>query len=192
MIQLTKTKNDAEQFDLIYVREMFGSIPDWDAFLRQCWASLRPGGYIEVVEHSVTPIWDDDTSLGPIYALWEQTMAQVEQVSGRSFSIWRESTQVLEGSGFQDITKRSYKWPISGWNTDPRLRELGRLNQLRLLQAIEDIFLRHLTSTMAWPYDAVQNFIERIRSTIRDEQRHLYQPVTVVYGRKPCPSSEIL
>ncbi|EAA60186.1 hypothetical protein AN5091.2 [Aspergillus nidulans FGSC A4] len=105
---------DTEQFDLIYVREMFGSIPDWDAFLRQCWASLRPGGYIEVVEHSITPIWDADTSLGPIYALWEQTMAQVEQVSGRSFSIWRESAQVLEGSGFQDITKRSYKWPISG------------------------------------------------------------------------------
>jgi trans-aconitate methyltransferase len=104
---------DSEQFDLIYVREMFGSLPDWEAFLQQCWASLRPGGYIEVVEHSVTPTWDNDTSLGPIYASLEQTIAQVEQVSGRSFSIWRESAQLLEGSGFQDITKRSYKWPIS-------------------------------------------------------------------------------
>jgi trans-aconitate methyltransferase len=104
---------DSEQFDLIYVREMFGSIPDWDAFFWQCLASLRPGGYIEVVEHSVTPTWDNDTSLGSIYALWEQTITQLKQVSGRSFSIWHESAQLLEGSGFYDITKRSYKWPIS-------------------------------------------------------------------------------
>jgi trans-aconitate methyltransferase len=81
----------SEQFDLIYVREMLGSIPDWDVFFRHCWTSLRPGGYIEVVEHSVTPTWDDDTSLGSIYALWEQTITQVEQVSGRSFLIWHES-----------------------------------------------------------------------------------------------------
>jgi SAM-dependent methyltransferase len=52
---------DSEQFDLIYIREMFGSIPDWDMFFRQCWNSLRPGGYVEVVEHSVTPILDDGT-----------------------------------------------------------------------------------------------------------------------------------
>jgi hypothetical protein len=58
---------------------------------------------IEVVEHSVTPTWDDDTSLGPIYVSWKQTIAQVEQVSGRSFSLWRESAQLLEGSGLQDI-----------------------------------------------------------------------------------------
>jgi trans-aconitate methyltransferase len=106
---------DSEQFDLIYIREMFGSVPDWDMFFRQCWNSLRPGGYVEVVEHSVTPFLDDTTLSCPHYALWERTIALAEQASGKSFSIWRESAQLLERSGFRDIAKITYKWPISGY-----------------------------------------------------------------------------
>jgi hypothetical protein len=87
---------DSEQFDLIYIREMFGSIPDRDMFFRQCWNSLRPGGYVEVIEHSVTPILDDATLSCPRYALWDRTIAQTEQASGKRFSIWRESAQLLE------------------------------------------------------------------------------------------------
>jgi hypothetical protein len=101
---------------------MFGSIPDWDMFLRECWDFLRPGGYIEIVEHSVTPVSDDDGGLGQPYRLWEQTIAEAEQRSGRSFSIWCESAQLLESCGFQDVVRMTYRWPINryvyGYNVD--------------------------------------------------------------------------
>jgi hypothetical protein len=55
------------------------------------WNSLRPGGYVEVVEHSVTPIFDDATIFCPYYALWERTSAQAEQAADNRFSIQRIS-----------------------------------------------------------------------------------------------------
>jgi hypothetical protein len=55
------------------------------------WNSLRLGGDVEVVEHSVTPIFDDATIFCPYYALWERTSAQAEQAPDNRFSIERES-----------------------------------------------------------------------------------------------------
>lgn len=105
----------ANQFDFIHVREMFGSIPDWDEFFRQCWRSLKPGGYIEVVEHSVEPVSDDDT-VGPnhFYVEWGKTVVESGKVSGKTFTIWRESADRLRRLGFEDVVEHIYKWPMNG------------------------------------------------------------------------------
>ena len=41
--------------DFVHVREMFGCIPDWDAFSQEALRCIRPGGFIEIVEHSTWP-----------------------------------------------------------------------------------------------------------------------------------------
>lgn len=132
------------QFDFIHVRELFGCIPDWDEFFRQCWRCLKPGGYIEVVEHSVQPRSDDGT-VGPdhFYNLWGQTVVESGTRFGKSFTIWEESAWRLEQAGFVDVVEKTYKWPMNGylclcldilgillipysWSTDPKMHELVR------------------------------------------------------------------
>lgn len=105
----------ANHFDFIHVREMFGSIPDWDAFFAQCWHSLKPGGYLEVVEHSVEPISDDNT-VGPdhFYTFWGRTVVESGQYFGKSFTIWRESADLLRRAGFDNVVESLYKWPVNG------------------------------------------------------------------------------
>ncbi|KAL4780134.1 S-adenosyl-L-methionine-dependent methyltransferase [Aspergillus varians] len=180
----------SNRFDLIHVREMFGSIPDWDTFFRQCWECLRPGGYVEVVEHSVEPI-SEDGGLGSnhIYPLWGESIALAGQASGKSFSIWRDSAQRLKDTGFQDVVRLNYRWPTNGSGTDARLCELGRQNQIRLHHEAEDISLRLLTSTLKWPYKLAQDFIAQMRFVLKHDETHAYVPVTVVYGRKPDRTS---
>jgi len=39
-------------FDFVHVREMFGSIGDWEAFAQEALHCIKPNGYIEIVEHS--------------------------------------------------------------------------------------------------------------------------------------------
>ena len=104
----------SDQFEFIHVRELYGSIPDWDEFFRQCWRCLKPGGYIEVTEHSAQPISDDGT-VGPdhFYRLWGQMVADAGNRSGKSFAIWEESATRLKRSGFIDIVERHYKWPVN-------------------------------------------------------------------------------
>lgn len=43
-------------FDFVHVREMFGSIADWDSFAREALRCTKPGGYFEIVEHSASAV----------------------------------------------------------------------------------------------------------------------------------------
>lgn len=191
------------QFDFIHVRELFGCIPDWDEFFRNCLHCLKPGGYIEVVEHSVQPVADDDT-MGPdhFYHEWGQVVVESGERFGKTFRIWEESASRLKRTGFVDVVETGYKWPMNGlvsspclpmfevanlhrWSADPKLHELGRWNQFRLHGGVEGFMLRLLTSTLGWSYESAQMHLAQMRASLRDYRTHAYLPGTVVYAQKP-------
>ncbi|KAK2808344.1 hypothetical protein FQN50_004729 [Emmonsiellopsis sp. PD_5] len=180
-----------DHFDFIHIREMFGSIPDWDLFFKNCLSSLKPGGYLEIVEHSVQAISDDGT-VGPdhFFSIWGKTVIESGQRFGKSFSIWEESAERMKKAGFEDVVEKVYKWPMNQWSTDPKLHKLGRWNQLRLHDGIEGFMLRLLTTALKWPYEEAQIFLARMRAALKDSETHAYLPVTVVYGRKPLETRE--
>jgi SAM-dependent methyltransferase len=134
-------------FDFVHVRELFGSIPDWDRFFQQSLEALKPGGYLEILEHSVVPESDDGT-VGPdsFYTIWGQTVIDLGARRGKSFSIWKESKERMERAGFVDLVEEQFIWPMNGWSKDPKLRELGRWNQLRVYDGIEGFMIRILTN----------------------------------------------
>lgn len=132
-------------FDFIHVREMFGSIPDWDYFLSQCMRCTKPGGWVEIVEHSVAPVADPPLPEDHFYRLWGKVVLEMGQKFGRSFSIWQEAKDRMLKAGFTEVTEVTYRWPMNGWSKDPRMREIGRWNQVRLHEGIEGMMLRLLT-----------------------------------------------
>ncbi|KAK2871771.1 hypothetical protein FQN49_002853 [Arthroderma sp. PD_2] len=205
-------------FDFIHVREMFGCIPDWDEFFQQCFQCMKPGAYIEIVEHSVEPTSDDGT-VGPkhFYTLWGKTVVEAGAAFGKSFTIWKESKERLKRAGFVDVVEVEYKWPMNGfvcfllpqgpgclsyqnrdsvangwkfrWSRDPKLRELGRWNQVRLHGGVEGYMLRLLTVSLQWPYEEAQVFLAQMRAALRDYKTNAYLPGTIVYARKPTDES---
>lgn len=46
--------------------------------------------------------------------------------------------------------------------------------------------LRLLTSTLQWPYEKAQNFLDQMRTNLHDYRTHAYLPVTVCYAQKPA------
>lgn len=133
-------------FDFIHVRELFGCIPDWDFFFEQAYTHTKPGGWIEIVEHSVEPI-SDDGSVGPdhFYALWGKTFIELGEKWGKPFTIWKESKEKMEKAGFVDVVEITYKWPMNGWPEDRKMKNIGRWNQLRLNEGVEGFTMRLLT-----------------------------------------------
>ncbi|KAL4919272.1 S-adenosyl-L-methionine-dependent methyltransferase [Aspergillus aurantiobrunneus] len=175
-----------DQFDYIHIRELFGCIPDWDEFFRNCWHCLKPGGYIEVVEHSVQPVADDETMPADhFYHEWGRIVVESGERFGKTFRIWEESAPRLKRAGFVDVTETAFKWPMNGWSLDPKLHELGRWNQIRLHGGVEGFMLRLLTSTLGWSYESAQVHLAQMRAALRDYRTHAYLPGTVVYARKP-------
>lgn len=147
-------------FDFIHARELFGCVRDWDTLLAEAFKHMKPGGYIEILEHSVVPISDDDTvNERSFFTLWGKTVVELGEKSGKTFEIWKESKARLEYAGFEDVVETRYKWPMNGWPSPKhrthcndgnkswqKLRELGYWNQLRLHDGIESYMIRLLTS----------------------------------------------
>lgn len=146
-------------FDFIHIRELFGCATDWDDFFAEAFTHTKPGGYVEIMEHSVCPISDDDTvDEDSFFTLWGKTVIEMGERFGKSFTICQESKERMEKAGFEDVVETRYKWPVNGWPSQEhrthgndgdmhwkRLRELGVWNQLRLLDGIEGFMIRLLT-----------------------------------------------
>ncbi|RFU32225.1 hypothetical protein B7463_g4139, partial [Scytalidium lignicola] len=189
----------ASHFDFIHIRELFGCVRDWDVFFAQCYKHTKPGGYVEILEHSVWPRADDDT-LKPdsFYNYWGQTVMEVSEKFGKSFTIWEEAKARMEKAGFVNVEEIRYKWPMNGWPSPEfrtngndggkswrRLRELGIWNQLRLYDGIEGMLIRLLTAHNGWSYEQAQVHLAQMRTTLKDLSVHAYLDVSVVYGEKP-------
>ncbi|OCK82077.1 S-adenosyl-L-methionine-dependent methyltransferase [Lepidopterella palustris CBS 459.81] len=177
-------------FDFIHIREMFGSIPDWDYFFEQAFRHTKPGGYVEIVEHSVQPISEDDT-VGPdhFFTLWGQTVIEMGKRFGKGFEIWSESKERMEKAGFVDVVEVRYQWPMNGWSQDKKLKNIGRWNQLRLHEGVEGFMLRLLTQAGGWSIARAQVFLAEMRKALKDYNTHAFLEGTVVYGRKPMSTS---
>ncbi|KAG4427827.1 hypothetical protein IFR05_016691, partial [Cadophora sp. M221] len=146
-------------FDFIHVRELFGSVSNWDDFFGQAFAHTKPGGHVEILEHSVWPVSDDDTVReDSFFTLWGKTVVEMGKKFGKSFTIWEESRERMERAGFMDVVETRYKWPMNGWPSPEhtthgndgekdwrKLRKIGIWNQLRLYNGVEGFMIRLLT-----------------------------------------------
>ncbi|KAF1842831.1 S-adenosyl-L-methionine-dependent methyltransferase [Cucurbitaria berberidis CBS 394.84] len=173
-------------FDFIHIRELFGCIPDWDFFFQQAFEHTKPGGYIEIVEHSVQPVSDDD-SMGPdhFYHTWGKVVIEMGKKFGKSFTIWEESAERIRRAGFVDVVVVDYKWPMNGWPTESKQKNIGRWNQLRLMDGVEGFMLRLLTQVGGWSIARAQLHLAQMRKELKSYRTHAYLPGTVVYARKP-------
>lgn len=177
-------------FDFIHIRELFGCVPDWDFFFQQAYNHTKPGGWIEIVEHSVQPIATDGT-MGPdhFYNEWGKTVVELGEKFGKSFTIWSESKERLRRAGFVDVVQVDYEWPVNGWAKEKKMKDIGRWNQLRLHEGIEGFMLRLLTQVGGWSLARAHVFLAQMRKCLKDHSVHAFMYSTVVYGRKPLPPS---
>jgi SAM-dependent methyltransferase len=138
-----------KHFDFVHIRDMFGSIPDWDDFFREVYRCTKPGGWVEVVERGMGTYADDDT-LPPdhFYHKWTAAIFEAAAKMRKSFDIWKEAKDRMIAAGFVNVVEVPFKWPINGWPDDPTEKMLGRFNQFRLNEGCEGFMLRVLTSVL--------------------------------------------
>ncbi|KAJ8068411.1 hypothetical protein OCU04_003971 [Sclerotinia nivalis] len=187
-------------FDFIHIRELFGCVIDWDVFFLETLSCLKPGGYVEILEHSVCPVSDDDTvNEKSFFTEWGKTVIGLEQKFGESSTIWNESIARIEAAGSADVVEVRYKWPMNPWPSpehrthgndgDKRwevLKESGRWNQYRVHEGIEGYMIRLLTGVNGWTYEATQLFLAEMRKELKDENIHaiLMLPLCMVVDQE--------
>ncbi|KAI7115024.1 S-adenosyl-L-methionine-dependent methyltransferase, partial [Hortaea werneckii] len=133
----------AEAFDFIHARLMAGCFADWPNFFRQAYQNLEPGGWLEVQDYGLPVKSSDGTHTGTDLHRWGQLLCEASMKLGRPLGSDCSDyyVQWMQDAGFVDIQVRMFMWPSCGWPKDPYMKEIGRWNQVNILDGLEGFCL---------------------------------------------------
>ncbi|TKX23310.1 methyltransferase domain-containing protein 31 [Elsinoe australis] len=175
------------QFDYIHLRLMAGCFVDPMKVVRQAYEHLAPGGYIEFQDYGLPLKCADGTLDGTHLKRWGELLCQAAANLGRPMGtdVSAHYRKWMEDIGFVDIEERHFMWPSNAWPKDPYMKELGRWNQVNILDGLEGFCLALLIRGLGWRKEEVDVFVAQVTNDIKDKRIHGYYPMPVAYGRKP-------
>ncbi|KAI5361823.1 Putative S-adenosyl-L-methionine-dependent methyltransferase [Septoria linicola] len=178
-----------EKFDFIHARLMSGCFADWPSFIRQSYENLEPGGWLELQDYGLPVKSADGTHLGTDMLRWGELLLEAGRKIGRPLGsdVSEHFERWMEDAGFVDVQHKMFMWPSSSWPKDPFMKELGRWNQVNIIDGLEAFCLALLTRGLGWRKEEVDVFVARVSNDFRNRKIHAYFPMPVVYGRRPMP-----
>jgi len=179
---------EADTFDYVHMRYLFGSITDWNALFENAYRVCKPGGWVESYEPTCNAESDDGTvPPGSAHSEWGKFFVEGAKKMGRSCTIVEDDIQIeaMKNAGFVDIKYVDKKVPLTGWAKDPRQREIGRYIQASLEQDIEGYVLYMASQLLGWSRQEVSVYCAQFRREIRSGKFHAFFRQRIIYGRKP-------
>ncbi|TAQ90536.1 hypothetical protein B7494_g1143 [Chlorociboria aeruginascens] len=181
-------------FTYIHSRMMLGSFSNWPKFINQCFANLEPGGYIELTELTFAPVFPSlsspsTASSAPSSLLqWTAHLLSTSALLSRPMCPPFCFESLLESTGFVSIKSHHFSWPINGWPTDPKEKELGEwclANFDRGLSGLSMALFTRAEGGLGWSRESTELFLVGVRKEIRDKRRKGFWEGKVLYAQKP-------
>lgn len=176
----------AHKFDFIHGRSLAGSVRDFPTLYEKSMANLNPGGWIEVVDYACEFFSDDDTlQQASNLVKWAALLKKASEKFGKGMDAAKGHKQQLIDAGFKNVREDIYKVPTNPWAKDPRMKELGRYEQVNFMEGLEAWTLALYTRVLGWSALEVEIFFADVRKELVDRSLHLYSKWYFVYGQKP-------
>ncbi|KAL1991213.1 hypothetical protein VTN49DRAFT_5717 [Thermomyces lanuginosus] len=173
-------------FDFIHARYLMGSIRDFGKLIKQCYRSVKPGGWVEFQDWDGYPTSEDGSFKGTalqryydeVYSAFEK--AGVEVRPGPKLEQW------FKDAGFVNIHVEKFVVPYGIWPKDPHLKKLGAWNQAQAeANGYESGALAALTRYKQWTKEEVIVLASQARADGRRRDIHVVFNFYVVYGQRP-------
>lgn len=175
-----------EPFDLIHGRVLCGGIADWPEFYRQAHLNLKPGGWMEMQEHECLLRSDDDTiNQAPAITEWFQNVDKASTQIGKRLNVAHMHKQWMIEAGFEAVDEDIHKLPIGSWPKDPRLKAIGRIERVQVMEAIPTFTIAYYTRVLGYTMEETEIAMMGIRKEFLDRYLHLYLNFHVIRGRRP-------
>lgn len=162
----------AAPFDLIHARTLTGCIRDWPRLMRQAFAAVRPGGWIEFVDfasHCYAVVPGAEFVSGCALDRFSREVTEGIRATGREPGPGPQLEGWVRQAGFVDVHHRVLATPLGTWAKGRRMKEAGALNLLQWLEGLDAMGLRMLTTVRGYS-------IEETRVIIDDARRDLKNP----------------
>ncbi|KAB2571909.1 Secondary metabolism regulator LAE1 [Lasiodiplodia theobromae] len=173
-------------FDFIHTRDCYLSIRNWPRLIGQAYDHLKPGGWLELSCVWPVPKSDDGTlDQDSGYVELCQTFMDIVEAIGADADVPRRYKRYMLEQGFEDVEEVVFKVPTSEWPKDKRLKKVGALERLNLLEGGEAFLLRGMTKEFGRSRAEMEVMLMRMRKELMANKFHSYVSFYVVYGRKP-------
>ncbi|KAE8406422.1 S-adenosyl-L-methionine-dependent methyltransferase [Aspergillus pseudonomiae] len=175
-----------DYFDFIRACDLGGSIADWSKLLRQAYAHMKPGGWLELSDFEMEHFSDDDTlHLAPSLGEFFRLLIDASTKFNRPMNVAAEHQKQMRDAGFTDVKEKIYKFPMGPWAKEKRLKEAGRFHREVMIMSLESYALALCTRVLGWSPVEVAVFLASVRKELRDPRVHIYGKFHVVWGRRP-------
>jgi SAM-dependent methyltransferase len=165
------------RFDFVHLRAMMTCFKEPRAVIQAAYESLEPGGYVQLRDplmpfrfHGSPPAPEPDCAL----AEWGRLVMDAAARSGRSWDNVRHYEQWLREIGFVDVVVVKEALPLSPWTKSRRMKYLSLWLQHDMLQAMDAISLALFTRVLGWDVPRLKEFLERVKSDLKDTKIHAY------------------
>ncbi|OJJ44718.1 hypothetical protein ASPZODRAFT_71432, partial [Penicilliopsis zonata CBS 506.65] len=174
------------KFDFIHSREIEGMVKDFDRLFEQAFDALNPGGWLEFQSIELARRCDDDSyHLAAAFDRWRDLVHSAAQGFGKRFDTIHSWPDRMKRTGFTNVRREILNLPFSPWPKDPKLKELGRYQQINLLQGMVSYSLFLFTNVLGWSQADVYALLVDVQAVLRNPAVHFYTRVHFVYGQKP-------
>ncbi|KAF2823178.1 S-adenosyl-L-methionine-dependent methyltransferase [Ophiobolus disseminans] len=177
-----------DHFALIHGRDLsMTAVRDWPRLINQARSHLQPGGWLQLAS-TIPDIHTDDNSIPPNSGYVEAGRLYFEMAEkmGTPLDAPRKWAEQMRSAGFVNVQDVVYKLPMGPWPRSKRLRTVGRLEQIMILEGgFEAYMLRGYTQVLGGRPEDLQIILALARRELRDPSVHTYVHYHVTYGQKP-------
>ncbi|KAL0263375.1 hypothetical protein SLS55_002355, partial [Diplodia seriata] len=165
-----------DSFDFIHTRDCYLSIRNWPRLIGQAYDHLKPGtGWLELSCVWPVPQSDDGTlDHASGYVELCQTFRDIGEAIGADADAPRRYARYMRESGFVDVDEVVFKVPTSEWPKDARLKRVGALERLNLLEGGEAFLLRGMTKEFGRSREEMEVMLMRMRKELMANKFHSY------------------
>ncbi|QKX56299.1 uncharacterized protein TRUGW13939_03400 [Talaromyces rugulosus] len=180
----------SQKFDYIHGREMEGMVQDFDRLFQQSYKHLNPGGWAEFQSIELNCFCDDDSrQKATAWVTWSENLHKAARTFGKNMRTLRTWPDRLKEAGFQNVQTMAIPLPFNPWPKDPKLKEIGRYQQLHMYEGIGSYSMRLYTGVLKWKKEDVEALLAEVQKILKDRSVHIYTMVHFVYGQKPLDAN---
>ncbi|PGG97149.1 hypothetical protein AJ79_09330 [Helicocarpus griseus UAMH5409] len=166
----------SEPYDYIHSRYLAASIQDWPRLVKQCFDSLKPGGWVEFQDADGN-LYSEDGSLEKMEHKHkgQEMIELLDEVCKKHNRVLHPGPGLkkwVEDAGFINVKEEVHNFPIGLWPKDKTMKEIGAFMAIQYTEGVEAFTIQPFTNVLGWKPEEVQVFNAQVRSDIKRKDIH--------------------
>ncbi|PMD30364.1 S-adenosyl-L-methionine-dependent methyltransferase [Hyaloscypha variabilis F] len=175
----------SHSFDYIHGRLLLSCFnQDFPSIIAKSYAALEPGGWFEL-QDALPLICFDNSWDGSDLQRWTALTLEGAKRLGMDWNKVGMYREWVEAAGFEDVQEFHGAWPSNTWPRDKHHKLLGAWQNQNFMEGVHAISVAVLTRGLGMTPQEVEVLLIGVRRDLCDRNIHCYNPVRVIWGRKP-------